>query len=65
MPWRIPVWSVSPSASAKVSTPGATRVPNTLSRRMYSMSMNSGSVKPVSVTNWRISKSETVRPSVR
>src|SRR5262245_55835873 len=60
-----PVCMMSPSESANVRAPGAARRLNSDSRAMYSMSMNSGSVKPHRLTKLTMSVSDTVRLSVR
>src|SRR4030095_7297341 len=65
VPWMSPVCMIRPSLRAKVSAPGAARRPKTDSRLTYSMSMNSGSVKPHRFTKLTMSVSDTVRASVR
>ena len=65
VPWMRPVCITRPSDRANVSAPGAARRLKTDSRLTYSMSMNSGSVKPHWLTKLTMSVSDTVRASVR
>ena len=64
VPWMSPVCMTRPSLSENVSAPGAARRPNTDSRLTYSMSRNSGSVKPHWLTKFMLSVSDTVPASV-
>src|SRR5688500_3320554 len=64
VPWMRPVCMTRPSESANVRAPGAARRPKTDSFLTYSMSMNSGSLKPQRFTKVTMSVSDTVRPSV-
>src|SRR4030095_11673374 len=65
VPWMSPVCMIRPSERQNVMAPGAARPVNTDSLVTYSMSMNSGSLKPQRFTNAQMSASDTVRPSVR
>ncbi len=64
VPWIKPVCMIRPSEMQKVKAPGVTRPLNTDSLATYSMSMNSGSLKPQRLTKPQMSASDTVRPSV-